>query len=98
MGIADSRITGIRGTGFNALNLHGGSASDALLDASMQLVEKGAGAIVLGCAGMAPMTASMEQAIRAKAGRHIPVIDGVQAAIELGIGFGRMKLRTMSSH
>lgn len=110
----------MRGTGFDALSLHGNSASDALLGASLDLVAKGAGAIVLGCAvssrgptlnetfgpglrrtfsstmfqGMAPLTADMEKAIANKVGRHIPVIDGVQAAVEMGIGLARMKLRT----
>lgn len=50
LGIADSRISGVRGTGFDALSLHGNNAETALLGAALHLVEQGAEAIVLGCA------------------------------------------------
>lgn len=39
------------------------------------------------------MTGGMEIAIREKVNKHIPVIDGVQAAIEMGIGLSRMRIR-----
>ena len=88
--------------------MHGGSAEDALLSAALVLVEQGADVIILGCAvrlittftspsdesqGMAPLTQTMEKKIRDKTDRHIPVIDGVQAAIETAIGLARMGLR-----
>jgi allantoin racemase len=57
MGIAESRITGVKGTGFNAISLHGNSVNTAILDAAEELVKKGAGAIVLGC-GVSLCTAS----------------------------------------
>ena len=51
MGIADSRVAGIKGTGYIATDLHGSDVSNSILDAAEELVlSKGAGAIVLGCA------------------------------------------------
>jgi Asp/Glu/hydantoin racemase len=51
MGIADSRVAGVKGTGYIATELHGSDVSDSILDAAEELVlSKGAGAIVLGCA------------------------------------------------
>lgn len=50
MGIAHSRIAGVRGTGFTAITLHGSEVTDTILEAAVELVNKGAGAIILGCA------------------------------------------------
>ena len=50
MGIATSRYTGTRGTGYNAINLQGDDAASALLQASIELVNRGARVVVLGCA------------------------------------------------
>ncbi|KAK8858587.1 hypothetical protein IAR55_002816 [Kwoniella newhampshirensis] len=92
IGISPTRYTGTKGTGFNAINLHGEGPSSALLEASTYLVEKGARVIVLGCAGMAPMRADLEAKIMQHAGFPVPVVDGVQAAIDLAIGYARMGL------
>lgn len=50
MGVAESRVAGIKGTGYNAIGLHGSDVSRTILSAAEELVHKGAGAIVLGCA------------------------------------------------
>lgn len=50
MGISPTRYTGTKGTGFNAVSLHGDKAAEALLEASCFLVQKGAKVIILGCA------------------------------------------------
>lgn len=50
MGIAESRIAGVRGTGYTAVTLHGDDVSQTILEAALELVNKGAGAIILGCA------------------------------------------------
>lgn len=95
------------------LGLHGDSAENALLGASLSLIEQGAEVVVLGCAvrllqnlsarsvtdelerqGMAPLTRTMEEKIRSKTSKAIPVIDGVQAAIETAIALARMGLRS----
>lgn len=50
MGISPTRYTGTKGTGFNAVSLHGDKPAEALLEASCFLVQKGARVIILGCA------------------------------------------------
>lgn len=50
MGVAESRVAGVKGTGYNAIGLHGSDVSRTILSAAEELVDKGAGAIVLGCA------------------------------------------------
>ncbi|GGF62792.1 Asp/Glu/hydantoin racemase [Azorhizobium oxalatiphilum] len=53
---------------------------DLLLEAGNRLKEKGAGAIVLGCAGMSPQRGILEDAL------GIPVVDAVQAAVTQALG------------
>ncbi|WVR06366.1 hypothetical protein IAU60_003397 [Kwoniella sp. DSM 27419] len=89
LGISTSRYAGTKGTGFNAISLHGDGPTAALLQASEELVKKGADVIVLGCGGMAPMRSSLEDSLAGKVGRRVPVVDGVQAAVDMAIGFGR---------
>ena len=52
------------------------------------LVEDGAEAVVLGCAGMTDLTHGLEQAV------GIPVLDGVACAVALAEGLARLGLRT----
>ena len=52
------------------------------------LVEDGAEAIVLGCAGMTYLTHGLEQAV------GVPVLDGVACAVALAEGVARLGLRT----
>ncbi|OCF33499.1 hypothetical protein I316_04920 [Kwoniella heveanensis BCC8398] len=50
LGISSTRYAGTKGTGFNAISLHGSGPQEALLRASEWLIEeKGADVIVLGC-------------------------------------------------
>ncbi|MFT8705272.1 aspartate/glutamate racemase family protein [Bifidobacterium aquikefiricola] len=54
------------------------------------LAESGADSIVLGCAGMAGMCQRLSKAL------HVPVIDGVQAAVALSQALVRMNMHTSS--
>ncbi|KIR68529.1 hypothetical protein I312_100382 [Cryptococcus bacillisporus CA1280] len=90
MGISPTRYTGTKGTGFNAVSLHGDKAAEALLEASCFLVQKGAKVIILGCAGMAPMRASLQVQLADRVGQSVPVIDGVSSAVDMAIGYARM--------
>lgn len=118
MGIADSRIAGVRGTGYTATTLHGNEVTRTIVAAAEELVNKGAGAIILGCAvsalallrkcfggvadadfdvqGMAPQRKEIEDKLRERVGKHIYLIDSVQAAIEHAAGLSRMKLAHVS--
>ncbi len=53
------------------------AARGALLDAARRLVREGAGAIVLGCTGMAGHRSAMQQAV------GVPVIDPCQAGVAM---------------
>ena len=57
------------------------------LDGGRRLVERGAGAIVLGCAGFAPRRAVLEEAL------GVPVVDPVQAAGLMAVGAAQSRLR-----
>ncbi|EIW67167.1 hypothetical protein TREMEDRAFT_33698 [Tremella mesenterica DSM 1558] len=83
--IDPNRYTGTRGTGFNAVNLHGDGPEEKLLEAGVELVEKGAKVIVLGCAGMAPMRQKIQDRLKSQTGQDIPVVDGVLAALDQAI-------------
>ncbi len=50
-----------------------------ILEAAERLKRLGAGAIVLGCAGMSPLRTMLEDAL------GLPVVDGVQAAVGLAL-------------
>ncbi|WWC62555.1 uncharacterized protein I303_105151 [Kwoniella dejecticola CBS 10117] len=85
-----SRYAGTKGTGFDAISLHGSEVSDIMINASTELVGKSADVIVLGCGGMSNMRAMIERELSGRIGRRIPVVDGVQAAVDMGIGYARM--------
>src|SRR5262249_57373175 len=84
----------IRATDVPVLDLEreGSDARRIVLDECKRAVaEDGAGAIVLGCAGMADLTAEVQQAL------GVPVIDGVAAAVKfvealVGMGLGTSKI------
>ncbi len=59
---------------------HGEESFAALLEAGEALKQKGAGAIVLGCAGMAGHRARLESEI------GVAVIEPTQAAVALALG------------
>ena len=66
-----------------------GSGAAAKLDAEIALaLDKGADAIVLGCAGMADLAAALSQKF------GVPVIDGVAAAVKQAEALVGLKLRT----
>ncbi|WRT67783.1 uncharacterized protein IL334_004757 [Kwoniella shivajii] len=90
MGITKSRYAGTKGTGFDAISLHGEGPTSALLEASVNLVGRGAAVIVLGCGGMSAMREGLENSLNEKTQSWIPVIDGVQAAVDMAIGYARM--------
>jgi len=81
----------IRATDLPVLDLEreGSEARRIVLDECKRAVaEDGAGAIVLGCAGMADLTAEVQQAI------GVPVIDGVAAAVKFVEALVGMGLQT----
>ncbi|KAK4200916.1 Asp/Glu/Hydantoin racemase-domain-containing protein, partial [Triangularia verruculosa] len=87
----NSRFAGVETTGLNAGDFHGGVDPDVvrqkLCEATKRLLDRGAQAVVMGCAGMA----GLEDIIRsvateergAEAGRKLFVIDGVKAGMGL---------------
>jgi allantoin racemase len=85
---------GVRAADLAVLDLEkpGSPARRVVLDECRRaLAEDGAGAIVLGCAGMADLAAEIQQALR------VPVIDGVAAAVgfvevlvRLGLGTSKV--------
>lgn len=94
LGVADSRIAGVRAAGLPVLGLHGDEAMSLLVKTSVEQVrEKGADVVVLGCAGMAPLTHEIERRVKSEVAKQVPVIDGVQSAVETLVGFARMRLR-----
>jgi allantoin racemase len=87
----DRRCARVRASEVPVLALEGPNAA-ARADISAQIAlakaEDGAEAIVLGCAGMADLTAAL-------AAEHaMPVIDGVAAAVVLAEGLVRLGLKT----
>ena len=81
----------IRATDLPVLDLEreGSEARRSVLDECKRAVaEDGAGAIVLGCAGMADLTAEVQKAI------GVPVIDGVAAAVKFVEALVGMGLQT----
>src|SRR3954471_8116041 len=66
-----------------------GSGAEQKLDAEIsRALDKGAEAIVLGCAGMADLTAKLSQKF------GVPVIDGVAAAVKQAEALVGLKLKT----
>ncbi len=59
-----------------------------LSECERALTEDGSGAIVLGCAGMADLTRFLEREL------HVPVIDGVAAAVKLAEALVGLGLKT----
>ncbi len=53
---------------------------DLLREAGTKLKQMGAGAIILGCAGMSPQRGILEEAL------GIPVVDATQAAVAQALG------------
>ncbi|MEO0820789.1 MAG: aspartate/glutamate racemase family protein [Pseudomonadota bacterium] len=80
MGVLD-RLAGERGLNMTVAESAEGPATFAKLEATGRLLaEEGAGAIVLGCAGMARHRAPLEAAL------GLPVIEPTQAAVAMALG------------
>ncbi|WVQ82884.1 hypothetical protein IAT38_005020 [Cryptococcus sp. DSM 104549] len=90
MGISSSRYKGTRGCGHNAVSLEG--QLDGVVATAKEVVGMGARVIILGCGGMTAMRAQVEEALEQECGRYIPVVDGVQAAVDQAIAFARMRI------
>jgi len=87
----ERRCRGVHGTDISVLDLeHAGDEALARIEAAAReaLVCDRSGAIVLGCAGMAGLTATLQQRL------GVPVIDGVSAAVKLLEGLAGLGLRT----
>jgi allantoin racemase len=87
-----TRCRKVRATGIAVLELE--AQSDGLLrqkigdECRLALLEDGAGAIVLGCAGMADLCVELTREL------GVPVIDGVTAAVKLAEALHGLGLRT----
>jgi allantoin racemase len=82
---------GVHGTDIPVLSLEGcGESTLALIEQSAReaLARDGSGAIVLGCAGMAPLCATLSERL------GVPVIDGVSVAVKFAEGLVALGLRT----
>lgn len=80
MGVLD-RLAGDRAIAMSVADSASGERSfETILEVGRALIADGAGALVLGCAGMARHRAGIEAAL------GVPVIDPVQAAVAMAIG------------
>lgn len=88
---ADRLCRGIHGTDIPVLDLEGGG--DAIFSqieeaARQALAHDRSGAVVLGCAGMAPLCEALSQRL------GVPVIDGVTVAVKFAEALAALGLRT----
>lgn len=79
MGVTD-RLAGEEAADLSVGDSGGEGAAAALEAAGQALVARGAGVVVLGCAGMARRRAALEAAL------GVPVIDPTQAAVAMALG------------
>ncbi len=82
---------GVHGTDIPVLDLeHASEACTSRIEQAAReaLARDKSGAIVLGCAGMAPLCAELSQRL------GVPVIDGVSVAVKLAESLVALKLRT----
>lgn len=87
----DRACRGVHGTDIPVLDLeHAGEALVARIEAAAReaLARDCSGAIVLGCAGMAPLCAELSARL------GVPVVDGVAAAVAFVESLVRLRLRT----
>lgn len=87
----ERQCRGVHGTDIPVLDLE--AASETLLlqieaAARSALVRDRSGAIVLGCAGMAPLCETLSQRL------GVPVVDGVAAAVKFAEALAALRLRT----
>jgi allantoin racemase len=86
-GLAE-RCVSVRASGVPVLDLEASHAAvqRIVAQARCAVEQDGADVIVLGCAGMAALAATVAEAV------GVPVVDGVSAAVTLAEGFGRLGL------
>lgn len=85
-----ARCEGVRAAGMGVLEIEGARGEAALERALGSAARDHPGAaLVLGCAGMAPLATAMSERL------DRPVVDGVRAAVALAEGLGRQGLATM---
>lgn len=87
----DRLCRGVHGTDIPVLDLEhcGDKAAEKIERAARKAIERDrSGAIVLGCAGMAPLCATLSARL------GVPVIDGVSAAVKFVEALGALGLRT----
>jgi len=106
LGVTESeRFAGVRSTGIGVLGFHGpgepNEVDSGVEKAVQELVKDGVGVIILGCAGMSGLEASVKRAASAASaasaaassrvgtGRAVLVVDGVRAGIQLLVGLIR---------
>ncbi|KZS97059.1 hypothetical protein SISNIDRAFT_437020 [Sistotremastrum niveocremeum HHB9708] len=83
--IAQSRFAGVITTGLGVLDLHAADpqlVTERMSNASKILVDRGATVICLGCAGMAGMEQTIQNAVRGS-GKKVWVVDGVKAGVSI---------------
>ena len=88
---ADQHCRGVHGTDIPVLDLEccGDTTLQQIEDAAREaLAQDRSGAIVLGCAGMAPLCATLSQRL------GVPVIDGVAVAVKFAEALVGLGLRT----
>lgn len=96
LGTASTRYAGTETTGLNASELHDrpqAEVNEKMKAATKRLLERGAKAICLGCAGMAGLDVVVREAcveaLGEREGGRVRVVDGVVA----GVGFLEVGLR-----
>lgn len=78
-------FVGVRSTGLSAAELHSTPREEVdrrIVEASAELVRKGAQVVLLGCAGMSGMEEAVGRGARSE-GSEVRIIDGVRAGVEL---------------
>ncbi|KAL0256539.1 hypothetical protein SLS55_008934 [Diplodia seriata] len=89
----DGFCAGVASCGLGVLDLHEKSQEEVvgrMCEVARELVAKGADVLALGCAGMTPLKAAVEEAV----GEDVQVVDGVLAGVQQLAGLVRMGGRT----
>ncbi|KDQ60433.1 hypothetical protein JAAARDRAFT_126183 [Jaapia argillacea MUCL 33604] len=89
MGGVSDRFVGVECTGLGVVELKTGSArkiEDAVKAASVRIAERGADVILLGCAGMAGMEATVMSGVAEAGLPPVKVVDGAKAGLILVSG------------
>lgn len=98
MGGNSDRYVGTHATGLGVVELQTGSRAKVeglITKGTVELVEKGADVIILGCAGMTGMEPLVRRAARevSEDYKDIAVIDGAKAGMQILAGLARTNYR-----